>query len=33
MKRDIEFAHANVKKFAKAQKSTVADFETDRECA
>ncbi len=29
MKRDIEFAHANVKKFAKAQKSTVADFETE----
>lgn len=29
MKRDIEFAHANVKKFAKAQKSTVSDFETE----
>ncbi len=29
MKRDIEFAHDNVKKFAKAQKSTVADFETE----
>ncbi len=29
MKRDIEFAHANIKKFAKAQKSTVADFETE----
>ena len=29
MKRDIEFAHANVKKFAEAQKSTVADFETE----
>ena len=29
MKRDIEFAHANVKKFAEAQKSTIADFETE----
>ena len=29
MKRDIEFAHANVKKFAEAQKSTVADFEIE----
>ena len=29
MKRDIEFAHANVKKFAEAQKLTVADFETE----
>lgn len=29
MKCDIEFAHANVKKFAKAQKSTVSDFETE----
>ena len=29
MKRDIEFAHANVKNFAKAQKSTVSDFETE----
>ena len=29
MKRDIEFANANVKKFAEAQKSTVADFETE----
>ena len=29
MKRDIEFAHSNVKKFAEAQKSTVADFETE----
>ena len=29
MKRDIEFAHANVKNFAEAQKSTVADFETE----
>ena len=29
MKCDIEFAHANVKKFAEAQKSTVADFETE----
>lgn len=29
MKRDIEFAHANVKKFAEAQKATVANFETE----
>lgn len=29
MRRDIEFAHANVKKFAEVQKSTVADFETE----
>ena len=29
MKRDIDFAHANVKKFAEAQKSTVSDFETE----
>ena len=29
MKRDIEFAHANVKKFAEVQKSTVAGFETE----
>lgn len=29
MKRDIEFAHANVKKFAEVQKSPVADFETE----
>ena len=29
MKRDIEFAHANVKKFAEAQKGTVSDFETE----
>ena len=29
MKRDIKFAHANVKKFAEVQKSTVADFETE----
>ena len=29
MKRDIEFSHANVKKFAEAQKSTVSDFETE----
>jgi sulfopropanediol 3-dehydrogenase len=29
MKRDIEFAHVNVKKFAEAQKSTVSDFETE----
>ncbi len=29
MRRDIKFAHANVKKFAEVQKSTVADFETE----
>lgn len=29
LKRDIEFAHANVKKFAEAQKATVANFETE----
>src|SRR6056297_4146663 len=29
LRRDIEFAHANVKKFAEAQKATVADFETE----
>lgn len=29
MKCDIEFAYANVKKFAEAQKSTVSDFETE----
>ena len=29
MKRDIEFAHANVKKFAEAQKGTVSAFETE----
>jgi sulfopropanediol 3-dehydrogenase len=29
LRRDIEFAHANVKKFAEAQLSTVADFETE----
>ncbi|MDU8946039.1 histidinol dehydrogenase [Ovoidimarina sediminis] len=29
LKRDIQFSHANVKKFAEAQLSTVADFETE----
>jgi len=29
LKRDIEFAHANVKRFAEAQKATIADFETE----
>ena len=29
LRRDIEFAHANVRKFAEAQKSTVADFEVE----
>ncbi|NCX70524.1 MAG: histidinol dehydrogenase [Rhodobacteraceae bacterium] len=29
MKQDIEFAHSNVERFAKAQKSTVANFETE----
>jgi len=29
LRRDIEFAHANVRKFAEAQKATVADFETE----
>ncbi|MEO0542609.1 MAG: histidinol dehydrogenase [Pseudomonadota bacterium] len=29
LKRDIEFAHANVKRFAEAQKQTIADFETE----
>ena len=29
LKRDIEFAHGNVKRFAEAQLSTVADFETE----
>lgn len=29
LKRDIDFAHANVKKFAEAQKATVANFETE----
>ena len=29
MKQDIKFAHANVERFAKAQKSTVANFETE----
>ena len=29
MKQDIRFAHANVERFAKAQKSTVANFETE----
>ena len=29
LRRDIEFSHANVKKFAEAQLGTVADFETE----
>ncbi|MBE0453601.1 MAG: histidinol dehydrogenase [Roseovarius sp.] len=29
LRRDIAFAHANVRKFAEAQKSTVADFEVE----
>ena len=29
LKRDIEFSHANVKRFAEAQKATVADFEVE----
>jgi len=29
MKQDIQFAHSNVERFAKAQKSTVANFETE----
>ena len=29
LKRDIEFAHANVKRFAEAQKQTISDFETE----
>ena len=29
LRRDIEFAHTNVKKFAEAQLSTVADFEVE----
>ena len=29
MKQDIKFAHSNVERFAIAQKSTVADFETE----
>ncbi|WP_424974140.1 histidinol dehydrogenase [Dinoroseobacter sp. S124A] len=29
LKQDIQFAHANVKKFAEAQKATVANFETE----
>lgn len=29
LKRDIEFSHANVKRFAEAQKETIADFETE----
>ena len=29
LRRDIEFAHANVKKFAEAQKATVSDFEVE----
>ncbi len=29
LKRDIEFSHANVKRFAEAQKDTVANFEVE----
>ncbi|MDZ7708860.1 MAG: histidinol dehydrogenase [Roseovarius sp.] len=29
LRRDIEFAHDNVRRFAEAQKATVADFETE----
>ncbi|MFB9151185.1 histidinol dehydrogenase [Roseovarius ramblicola] len=29
LRRDIEFAHDNVRKFAEAQKATVADFEVE----
>ncbi|MEM1361295.1 MAG: histidinol dehydrogenase [Pseudomonadota bacterium] len=29
LRRDIEFSHANVKKFAEAQKGTVSDFEIE----
>ncbi|MEM1284029.1 MAG: histidinol dehydrogenase [Pseudomonadota bacterium] len=29
LKRDIEFAHANVKKFAEAQKATITDVEVE----
>lgn len=29
LKRDIEFAHANVRKFAQAQRDTVANFEVE----
>ena len=29
MKQDIEFVHSNVERFARAQKSTVANFETE----
>ena len=29
MKQDIKFAHSNVERFAMAQKSTVANFETE----
>jgi sulfopropanediol 3-dehydrogenase len=29
LRRDIEFSHANVKKFAEAQKATVGDFEIE----
>ena len=29
MKQDIKFSHSNVERFAKAQKSTVANFETE----
>ena len=29
LRRDIEFSHANVKRFAEAQKATVSDFEVE----
>ena len=29
LKRDIQFAHANVKRFAEAQKSTIVDTEVE----
>lgn len=29
LKRDIDFAHANVKRFAEAQRDTIQDFETE----
>jgi len=29
LKQDIQFAHANVKRFAEAQRGTITDFETE----
>ena len=29
LRKDIEFSHANVKKFAESQKGTVSDFEVE----